>query len=101
MRNLGWIQQRSATLLRRFAQQRRRVFASWRAWIELRRMAQVQAEPLPSEQDANKVLTSLLRSGDVVPIEGVRHVYRVEAPFAAVLPVSEEQVVQEADPSAV
>jgi predicted transcriptional regulator of viral defense system len=64
-------------------------------------MAQVQAEPLPSEQVANKVLASLLRSGDVVPIEGVRHVYRVEAPFAAVLPVSEEQVVQEADPSAV
>lgn len=100
-KQMGWIQRSSSSLLRQFAEQRRRVVAGWRALIELRRMAQVEGAPLPGDRDAAKVLNSLIRGADLVPIEGVRDVYRAESPYAAVLPVSEEQVVQEANPSAV
>src|SRR3954454_9103590 len=98
---MGWIQKSSSTLLRRLAEQRRRVVAGWRILIELRRVALTEGSPLPSERDAAKVADSLFRSRDLVAIEGVRDVYRVESPYAAVVPFSEEQVLQEANPSAV
>jgi len=46
-------------------------------------------------------MRELLRSGFLAPIEGVPGVYRVEAPYADVIPVTDEQVVQEANPLAV
>jgi predicted transcriptional regulator of viral defense system len=98
---MGWIQKASSQVLRRLADQRRRVVAVWRLLIELRRIAQADDAPLPTNQEAEKVLRVLLRTKELVPVAGVRDVYRAESPYASVLPVSEEQVVEEANPVAV
>jgi predicted transcriptional regulator of viral defense system len=91
----------NADLLRRFGLERRRIVSQWRILIEIRRIAQAQALPLPEETQARKTLQELLRRNLLVPIEGVPGVYRVDVPFADVIPISEEQIVQEANPLAV
>jgi predicted transcriptional regulator of viral defense system len=93
--------QLTSDLLRRLAVERRRIVGEWRIFIEARRMAQAQAAPLPDEAEGRKILHNLLRSNLLVSIDGVSGVYRVDVPYADVIPISEEQIVQEANPLAV
>jgi predicted transcriptional regulator of viral defense system len=99
---MGWIQETSSAVLSRFAQQRRRVVGIWRIWIECRRLAVEASSPLPGEADLQKVLKSLIALGNFTPIPGTTSdVFRIDLPFAEIIPVTEEQIVQEADPTAV
>jgi predicted transcriptional regulator of viral defense system len=40
-------------------------------------------------------------NGSFVPIEGVEGIYRIDVPYASTIPISDEQVIQEAHPWAV
>ncbi len=57
--------------------------------------------PLPDQAKADAVVLFLLRRGDIAPVERATGVYRIDSPFASVIPVSDEQIVQEANPWAV
>ncbi len=94
-------EQTATALLRRLAAERRRIVGEWRILIECRRIAQASASPLPDERHIDKVIRELLRPGHLVPIEGVSGVYRIDVPYADVIPVTDDQVVQEANPLAV
>jgi predicted transcriptional regulator of viral defense system len=91
----------ASEVLRRLAVERRRIVGEWRILIESRRIAQAQAASLPDEARGRRLLQDLVRPNVLVPIEGVPGVYRVDVPYADVIPVSEEQIVQEANPLAV
>jgi predicted transcriptional regulator of viral defense system len=58
---------------------------------------------LPDEKKAAEVRRELVRRGDLVPIEGpgLSGVFSVESPYASLLDISEEQIIQEANPWAV
>jgi predicted transcriptional regulator of viral defense system len=88
-------------LLRRFAAERRRIIGTWRILIECRRIAEAKGGPLPEADSVQKVLRELFRQSALAEIEGVPDVYRVDVPYADVIAVTEEQIVQEANPQAV
>jgi predicted transcriptional regulator of viral defense system len=88
-------------VLRRLAAERRRVVGEWRVLLECRRLEHAKAAPLPDASQVEKVLRELLRQDLLTPIRGVPGVFRVDAPFADVIPVTDQQVVQEANPLAV
>lgn len=99
---MGWIQSVSSQILRRFAQQRRRIAAGWRFWIESRRLAAEESSPLPDETDLLKVIRELVGSKQINSVRGTGgDVFQIDVPFAEIIPVTEEQIVQEADPYAV
>lgn len=86
-------------LLKRFASQRRRVAGEWRVWLECRRIAN-ETRPI-SPVTVQKLITGLRRDAAISLVDGVPGVYLVTAAFADLLPVSDEQVIQEAHPVAV
>src|SRR5579864_700951 len=88
-------------LLRRFAAERRRIIGAWRVLVEWRRVAQMKGGPSPEAGQVQKVLRELFRQAALTEIEGVPDVYRVDVPYADVIAVTEEQIVQEANPQAV
>jgi len=98
---MNWSRKIKSQVLRQLAEQRRRVISAWRVLIEYRRIAHSEGFPLPSEEDAGKVLHALVKAKEITRIRGAGEVFQVDLPYAAVLPVSEEQVVQEANPAAV
>jgi predicted transcriptional regulator of viral defense system len=96
-----WIKTSASRVLRAFAEERRRVVSDWRTLIAVRRIAHAENAPLPDAKKANAVLKELVRQGDVKSVKGVSGVYIVETLYANLLDVSEEQVIQEANPWAV
>src|SRR5262249_5575878 len=86
---------------RRLATERRSIVADWRILIESRRIAQAGNTPLPNTADVQKLLGKLQHTNLLIPIDGVAGVYRVDVPYADVIPVSDEQIIQEANPLAV
>ena len=93
-----WIKTISSQLIRLFAEDRRRVVSDWRILIGCRRIAKATNAPLPDPAKAVAVRAELARRGDLVAVAGVPGVYLIDAPFAGLLEVSEEQIVQEANP---
>jgi predicted transcriptional regulator of viral defense system len=91
----------ASELLRRLAAERRRIVGEWRILIESHRIAQAEVTPFLDEGQLRKLLHHLVRAHLLGPIKGVSGVYRVDVPYAEVIPVSEEQIVQEANPVAV
>jgi len=83
--------------------ERRRVVARWRVVLLYRRIAFEGHLVPPDSRQISRLLALLWERGDLVPFvdEELANVYRVDAPYARVLPVSEEETVQEADPWAV
>ena len=96
-----WVKTIASTVLRGFSESRRRVLSDWRIWVILRRLAHAEQAPPPDEKKAIAVRSELVRRGDLVPAEGVSEVYVVDIPYANLLEVSEEQIIQEANPNAV
>jgi predicted transcriptional regulator of viral defense system len=91
----------ASRLLREFAEERRRILSDWRILITARRIAHAENAPLPDEKKALAIARELVRRGDLVPVEGAKDVYVVDIPYANLLNVSEELIVQEANPWAV
>ncbi|MCG3131024.1 MAG: hypothetical protein FLDDKLPJ_01799 [Phycisphaerae bacterium] len=85
------------SIMRLLVAERRRVAAGWRLAILLRRQALAQRAPLPDREAAERFIRRFVRN-DFTEVEGSRGVYRVDAPYAELLPVAEEHVVQEANP---
>jgi predicted transcriptional regulator of viral defense system len=90
-------------LLRHFAGERRRVVSDWRILIACRQIAAAANEPLTDEKKAIAIRREMQSRGDLTPVDGVglSGVFVVDAPYASLLEVSEEQIVQEANPWAV
>jgi hypothetical protein len=91
----------ASTILRRFAGDRRRVVSDWRILISARRIAHAENKPLPDANKAHAITRELVRRGDIRSVSGVVGVYTVEAAYANLLDISEEQIIQEANPWAV
>ena len=66
-----------------------------------RRLAQADNAPLPDGKKASDIRHELFKRGDITTVEGVAGVYIVSVAYANLLEVSEEQIVQEANPWAV
>jgi predicted transcriptional regulator of viral defense system len=96
-----WTKTAASQILREFAEGRRRVISDWRILILARRLAQSENAPLPNDSKASAIRRELLNRGDIAPAEGVEGVYIVSVPYANLLEVSQEQIVQEANPWAV
>jgi predicted transcriptional regulator of viral defense system len=71
--------------------------------IYSRRIALAANEPIPDEKKALDVRRELQSRGDLVTVDGdgVTGLFLVDAPFAILLDISEEQIIQEANPWAV
>lgn len=91
----------SSHILRVLAAERRAIVADWRFYLAYLRVATSEGFALPDPSMVNKQVARLIAGGDIQHIEGVHGVYRVTAPYASVLPGSEEAVLQEANPVAV
>jgi len=88
-------------ILREFAESRRRVISEWRILIAARRIAQAENARLPDQAKASSIRMELESDGAIRPARGVPGVFVVDVPYANLLEVSEEQIVQEANPWAV
>ena len=93
-----WIKTIASHILRSFAEERRRVVSEWRILIAARRYAHARNEPLPNEEKGRAIRYELLRRGDISSIRSVEGVYQIDAAYANLLEISEEQVIQEANP---
>lgn len=98
---MSWLTESSSQVLREFAESRRRVVSDWRILIIARRIAQAANAPLPDGSKAGQICNELERRGDIRKVKGVGGVFVVEVPYASLLEVSEEQIVQEGNPWAV
>ena len=98
-----WSKTTASILIRHLAEERRRVVSDWRILIGCRRIALASNAPLPDEKKAFAVRQELRNRFDLVPVDGVglSGIYLVDAPYASLLEVSEEQIIQEANPWAV
>ena len=96
-----WSQRLAYSVIRQFAEDRRRVISEWRLLTSGRRIAHAERAPLPDAKKADNMLQALRRRGDVTRLKGTHGVYIVDVPYANLLDYSAEQVVQEANPSAV
>jgi len=91
----------SSRVLREAASERRRVLSDWRVGIYARRIARAENIPLPDAKRSSAILEELIQRRDVKSAGGVDGVYIVDVPYANLLEISEEQVIQEANPWAV
>lgn len=96
-----WVKTIASLILRGFAEDRRRVISDWRLWIVARRLSRAANAPLPDEKKAHAILKELMQRGDISAKKGAEGVYVVEVAYANLLDVSEEQIIQEANPWAV
>ncbi len=96
-----WIKTTASQILREFAEGRRRIISDWRILVVARRIAQAANAPLPDETQVAKIRAELERRDEITSVKGVAGVYIVDVPFANLLEVSEEQIIQEANPWAV
>jgi predicted transcriptional regulator of viral defense system len=93
-----WIKTFASQVLRQFADERRRVVSDWRILIHARRIAHAENAPLPDPKKGDSIRKELLQRGDLVSVNGVDGIYIVDVPYSNLLEVSEEQIIQEADP---
>ena len=93
-----WVKTIASQVLREFAEGRRRVISHWRVLIVARRIAQATNAPLPDQSKAHEILAELLKRREVISLKGIEGVYIIDVPYSNLLEVSEEQIVQEANP---
>lgn len=96
-----WFKTFASKVLKVLAEDRRRVISDWRIYILARRLTRADQTPLPDDKKAVAIRNELLKRGDITTVEGVAGVYVVDVAYANLLEVSEEQIVQEANPWAV
>lgn len=96
-----WAKTFASRVLRDFAEDRRRVISDWRLLITARRLAYAENAPLPDSKKAHAILKELMQRGDIVAKKGAEGVYIIDVAYANLLDVSEEQIIEEANPWAV
>jgi predicted transcriptional regulator of viral defense system len=96
-----WTKTIASQVLREFAEQRRRVISEWRILVHARRIAQAANAPLPDGSKAHDIRLELERRGEITGVKGVEGIFIVDVPYANLLEVSEEQIIQEGNPWAV
>lgn len=96
-----WSETMARQVLNLLASERRRIVAEWRILVLARRVASSEGAPLPDAPKTRQIINAWNRAHGVSLVEGVHGVYRIDVPFAAVLPVSDAQALQEAAPFAV
>lgn len=87
-------------VLEQFVNERRRVISTWRTLILLRRQASGEGQPLPTWENAEAVMQAMIRRRLLARIAGVKWVFRIDAPFARIVPTADEHVIAEAHPRA-
>ena len=90
----------ASQVLKALASDRRRAVAHWRVLILLRRLATqaVVPQPTPSVDRATSVIRRLVERGDLERVRELKKVYVVASPYAVAIPLSDEQIIQEANP---
>ena len=88
-------------LLQRLAMERRRVVAAWRIAVYLRGESGEHLDASSTESRTYGLMARMVLRRDLAPVPGVRGVFTVEVPYARTFPVSDEQVIHEANPCAV
>ena len=96
-----WTKEFLSQILESLAGERRRVAAGWRIWLHAHRIMAAQHQRLGSSDTAETLVAKMQRLGHLSAIDGVEGVFVVAVPFASVLPISDEQILQEANPWAV
>ena len=91
----------SSEILTLLAQARRRIVGQWRIAVLCRRTVWERSGDGSGAERAESVIKLMLRRGDLTTIAARLGVYRVDTPFAQIVPTCEEHVVQEANPWAV
>lgn len=91
----------SSQIIRSLAEDRRAVAADWRIHVVYMRVARSSDLALPDSARARQRIKMLQAAGDIQRVEGVPGVYRVTVPYASVLSLPDEVVIQEANPTAV
>lgn len=95
------VSQISSQLLDTWSAERRRVFGAWRVEILCRRLSMKENLPSLTPSEVVKVIRHMISKRLTEKIPGVAGVFCVTVPFANLIPVSEEAVVLEAEPSCV
>lgn len=80
------------------AKERRRVTSAWRLEILARRITVDDADP--GVIDGPALAAAMLRRGMLRTIAGIQGIYVVSTPYADVVPLAEEHILQEAFPTA-
>jgi predicted transcriptional regulator of viral defense system len=94
-----WNRSFASQILQHLGEEHRRVFGSWRILVIARRIASASPIPLPDASRLNGIIKEL-RKLQVNPIPDAPHVYRSDSPYANALPITEQQILQEANPYA-
>lgn len=97
----------SEAILEQLATENRRVLSDWRALVLLRRATlslpstQRRWSQLPRDvQDVRPYLRQMRTRGQIEPIPKLPHIFRVTVPYASTSPISEYEVLMEAQPYA-
>src|SRR3954451_14073066 len=96
-----WVKTFASQVLREFAEERRRVVSDWRILISARRIAHAENAPLPDSKKAVEIRRELSSREAIAAVKGAEGVFTVVVPYANLLEVSEEQIIQEPNPWAV
>jgi predicted transcriptional regulator of viral defense system len=91
----------ASKVLAELASDRRRITSRWRLLVLARQIAVRERKPLPTLPDGRRITQTLMRRGAIEPwgVPGLRGIFAVSAPYADLLPLNEEQILQEANPS--
>ncbi len=92
---------RSSLVLELLAEEKRRVASEWRITVYMRRHAEKKSGSVHDDDRIRHTIDRMVARRELKPFAGVHGVFRVEVPFAKIIPFSDEQVVQEANPCAV
>jgi len=88
----------SKLLLEYFASERRVIVSKWRIEVVYQNLAIKYDFVLPDASNQASLLRSLISNGIISSIDGVSSVYKISVPFASILPLPAEGILQEANP---
>ena len=91
----------ASQVLEALADERRVIVADWRFHVTYMRVARSRSYALPDGARVNQLIRSLRSARHIEPIEDVTGIFRITIPYASILPMPQETILQEANPVAV
>ncbi len=91
----------SSCILQTLGDEQRTIVADWRFFVIYDCVARHQGFSPPDRARVKSVVRDLLAEGSISQLEDVGGVYLVTVPYASSIPVSDEAILQEANPTAV